>query len=319
MHTINPNVPWGGVFNGPPPSHHCESLLHKIIERVIGFPFDCSQAVDCMMQWTDYSGCSLEVKEGAGRVKGAIDRVNVVFSGLAAVFAIHELLDADDNSVGIKEVTGVLGSGAGFVDRLEGLGAINLAEGVSPIIAGIGAVADVVGGVYDSTNVIWGNSSIEKPLEYKALKVIENVAFIALSILSGIAAGCAACAVAAPVLSFTLLVVGSVALSIKMIRHVYDDCVNSPRFQAARDRARVVRLTGKVTKLSQESAGLKRENAGLKRENAELKQENAELKQENTGTGFVQDPLGSLDNEEVSVSIDNVSAARDESVEDLTG
>ena len=152
-----PIVPRLGAFNAPNNfiSHSHESFLHKMIEYIDGTLFDWGRAIDYAAQWIDYSKCSPEVKKGADRVKGAVDRVNVVFSGCATASAVHNLLDADDNSVGVAEVTAVLSSGAEFLDRLEGLGAIKLAEGASPALAGIGAVADVVGGSYDCAGVLW--------------------------------------------------------------------------------------------------------------------------------------------------------------------
>lgn len=224
----------------PPQHSHRESSLHWMIEKMGGIVFDFGRAIDYATQWVDYSESSAEVKENAGQVKGVIGRVNVFFSGCSLASATHELLDAEDVSVG--EVTGVLSSGAEFLDRLDGLGAINLMKGASPVIAGIGVAADVVGGLYDSAGVLSddhikasdsrGLARAKESALYKWIKIAENVTFIALAALSGYATYCTVFAVAASAaLPFTLLAVGTAALSIKMMRCFYEGLAEDGRPQ----------------------------------------------------------------------------------------
>jgi hypothetical protein len=273
----------GRVNSAFVPQHsHSESSLHWMVEKIAGIVFDFSKAIDYATQWIDYSKCSDEVKGNAGKVKSALNRANSVFAGLATGVAAHDLLGA--KSPGIAEVTGFVSSTAEFIDRLDVLGAINLREGASPVIAGIGVASDVLGGLYDSAGVLnddhiknsdsRGLARAKQSALYKFVKIAENVAFVALAALSGYATYCAVFAVAVPaILPFTLLAVGTAALSIKMMRCFYEGLADDGQAQNLAESARNRRRPNHACDASivtERARQLEAENAWLKSQVIEL-------------------------------------------------
>ncbi len=209
------------------------SVAQKSIEYTAVVLTDWSRGVDYTTQWiSEYSSCSSQVKETAGRVKGAVDRFNLFGVFCEMVSSGKALLANPIESFGdaIDSVGAYVGSTVDFIGRLDGFKLVSLGV-AKPVFEGVGAFADSSVGLNGIKNALKG-AELNRSLASSMISVAKNVALVVASVLSGISACFTSFAAGFTQIPLYILIAATACLALKIVDCFYDKLVLTSSFEA---------------------------------------------------------------------------------------
>jgi hypothetical protein len=185
--------------------------------------FDWGRGTDYTCQWVkDYSNCSSDVKDAAGKVKGVADRFNLVASFSEMVVSGRGLVRGSMDSIGavVESVSAHAGATADFVGRLGGLGLLKLGA-AGPYFEGVDAIATTTLAVKGTRDAVLATETSSSTVS-SMIKIAKNVTLLGLGALCVISACFASIAATIPQLPLFILTAATVYLGLKVVDCFYD-------------------------------------------------------------------------------------------------